>query len=136
MGPRRASVSESELAVLKVLWGHGPGTVRVLQEVLRGQGQGWAYTTVLTLLQRLEAKGYVRSDKGGPAHVYHAAVSLEALLNQNLRSLADQLCEGDSSPLLLARVGEGRLSAEEVRQLRQLLDRLEPPPGARRKRPE
>jgi BlaI family penicillinase repressor len=134
--PRQASVSEAELAVLKALWGHGPGTVRALQGVLRRRGQSWAYTTVQTLLQRLEAKGYVRSEKGSPAHVYHAGVSRAGLLNQRLRSLADQLCEGDASPLLLALVGEGRLSAEEVRQLRQLLDRLEPPPGPRRKRPD
>jgi predicted transcriptional regulator len=128
---RSASVGEAELEVLKALWEHGPGTVRALVGVLEGQGRRWKYTTVQTMLQRLEAKGYVRSDRAGPAHVFAAAVSREALLSRRLRDLADQLCDGTTSPLLLALVGEGRFTPEEVRRLRQLLDQLQPP-GAER----
>jgi predicted transcriptional regulator len=122
-------VSEAELEVLKALWEHGPGTVRALHTLLQGRGHRWAYTTVQTMLQRLEAKGHVRSERGGPAHVYAAAVSREALLNRRLHALAEQLCDGTTSPLLLALVEGGRLTAEEVRCLRQLLDRLEEGPA-------
>jgi predicted transcriptional regulator len=127
-------VSEAELEVLKALWERGPATVRALHTLLSGQGQSWAYTTVQTLLGRLETKGYVRSDRAGPAHVFAPAVSREELLSRRLRDLADQLCDGTTSPLLLALVEGGRLSAQEVRRLRQLLDRLEPPPEPRRGR--
>jgi predicted transcriptional regulator len=129
---RGANVSEAELEVLKVLWEHAAGTVRAVNAVLQGQGRRWAYTTVQTLLQRLEAKGYVQSDKSGSAHVYRAAVSREELLGRRLRELADQFCDGTASPLLLALVGDSRLTAEEIKHLRQLLNRLEPP---RRPRP-
>ena len=56
---RKPTVSESEREVLKALWDHGPGTVREVARLLRESGRDWAYTTVMTLLGRLEAKGYV-----------------------------------------------------------------------------
>jgi predicted transcriptional regulator len=124
---RPQPVSEAELEVLKALWERGPGTVRELRESLGRQGRDWAYTTVQTLLQRLEAKGHVRSEKGPPAHVYRAAVTRERLLGQRLRDLADQLCGGAAEPLLLALVEEGRFPPEEIRRLRRLLDELEAP---------
>jgi predicted transcriptional regulator len=124
-------VSNAELAVLKVLWEHGAGPVRAIWTLLEEQGQEWAYTTVQTLLQRLEAKGYVRCDRSGPAHVFTATVSREGLLNQRLHALAEQLCDGTKSPLLLALVEGGGLTAEEIRRLRQLLDQMDPPPEGR-----
>ncbi len=127
MDERQAPVSESELEVLKTLWEVGAGTVRAVNAALQGRGRRWAYTTVQTLLQRLEAKGYVACDRGGPAHVFRAAVSREELVSRRLRDLADQLCGGTASPLLLALVEDGRLTSDDVQQLRRLLDRLDPP---------
>jgi predicted transcriptional regulator len=122
-----SAISETEQAVLKVLWEISSGTVREVQEVLRGQGRRWAYTTVQTLLNRLQTKGYAASEKGGPAHVYRAAVSREELLRRRLGDLADELCEGTASPLVLALVEGGRLTPVEIEQFRRLLDELETP---------
>ena len=121
----RGSITETELDVLKAIWENGPGTVRVINEWLRRQGRRWAYTTVLTLLQRLEAKGYVSSDKSGMAHVFRAAITRDKLLRQRLKDLANQLCEGTATPLVLALVVGQRFTAEEISQFRQLLDQLE-----------
>lgn len=125
MEARRASISETELEVLKVLWENGPGTVRMVNERLRRQGRQWAYTTVLTLLQRLQAKGYVASDKSGMAHVFRPALTRDKLLQQRLNDLANQLCEGTATPLVLALVEGQRFTAEEINHFRQLLDQLE-----------
>jgi predicted transcriptional regulator len=122
---RRSTISETELDILKVLWERGPGTVREINALLRKQGRRWAYTTVLTLLQRLEAKGYVASDKSGLAHVFRPAVSRDRLLRQRLRDLANQLCEGTATPLVLALVEGQRFTPDEIQQFRELLDRLE-----------
>jgi BlaI family transcriptional regulator, penicillinase repressor len=122
--PRR-SISETELDILKVLWEHGPGTVREVNALLRRQGRRWAYTTVLTLLQRLEAKGVVTSDKSGVAHVFRPAVTRQKLLRQRLKDLANQLCEGTATPLVQALVEGQRFTADEISHFRQLLDDLE-----------
>jgi predicted transcriptional regulator len=119
------AISETELAALKVLWEQGEGTVRQVQAILRRQGRKWAYTTVQTLLTRLEGKGYAESDKGGPAHVFRAVVSREELLRKRLGALADELCEGTASPLVLALVEGGRFTPAEIEQFRQLLDQLD-----------
>jgi BlaI family transcriptional regulator, penicillinase repressor len=126
---RRSTISETELDVLKVLWEHGPGTVRELDGRLRDRGRRWAYTTVLTLLQRLEAKGYVTSDKSSVAHVFRPTVSRAKLLRRRLKDLADQLCEGTATPLVHALVEGERFSAEEIEEFRRLLDRLQPRKG-------
>ena len=123
---RRSSVSETELDILKVLWEHGPGNVREINIHLQQMGRRWAYTTVLTLLQRLEAKGLVRSDKSGLAHVFKAAVSRNKLLKQRLKDLANQLCEGTATPLVMALVEGQSFTAEEISQFHELLDRLDP----------
>ena len=123
---RRSSVSETELDILKVLWEHGPGNVREINIHLQQMGRRWAYTTVLTLLQRLEAKGLVRSDKSGLAHVFKAAVSRDKLLKQRLKDLANQLCEGTATPLVMALVEGQSFTAEEISQFHELLDRLDP----------
>jgi BlaI family transcriptional regulator, penicillinase repressor len=119
-------ISETELAVLKVLWDLNAGTVREVQVALKPQGRKWAYTTVQTLLNRLQSKGYAASDKSGQAHVYRAAVSREQLIRRRLGDLADEFCEGTASPLVLALVEGGRFTPEEIEQFRQLLDQLGP----------
>jgi BlaI family penicillinase repressor len=119
-----SAISETEQAVLKVLWDLGTATVREVQTVLQAQGRQWAYTTVQTLLNRLQNKGYAASEKGGPAHVYRAAVSREQLLQRRLHDLADEFCEGTASPLVLALVEGGRFTPGEIDRFRQLLDQL------------
>jgi BlaI family transcriptional regulator, penicillinase repressor len=131
---RQATVSDSELEVLKTLWNVGPCTVRALNSALHRLGRRWAYTTVQTLLQRLETKGYVASDRAGAAHVFRATVSRDALVSRRLRDLADQLCGGTASPMLLALVEDGRLTNEDVKHLRRLLDQLDPPAETGRRR--
>jgi len=122
---RRPPVSETELEILKAIWEHGPGTVREINARLRPTGRRWAYTTVLTLLQRLEAKGYVASNKTGLAHVFRAVVSRDRLLRQRLKDLAQQLCEGAPAPLVLALVESQHFSEQEIEQFRRLLDELD-----------
>jgi predicted transcriptional regulator len=122
---RKSDMSDTELEILKVLWDHGPGTVRDLKPVLNRAGRQWAYTTVQTLLNRLEAKGYAKSDKRGFAHVFRAAVSRDKLMRQRLQGLADELCGGAATPLLLALVDGHRFTPEELEQFRRQLDDLE-----------
>lgn len=119
----RLPPSDGELEVLKTLWGEGPKTVRGVDEALRGRGVRRAYTTVQTLLNRLQAKGHVASDPQGGALVYRAASTRDDLLRDRLRDLANQLCEGEPTALVLTLVEGNRFSDEEIARFRALLDR-------------
>jgi BlaI family transcriptional regulator, penicillinase repressor len=125
MGSGVPVVSDAELDVLKVLWEHGPATVRQVEGQLRRRKRRWAYNTILTLLSRLRDKGCVSSDKGAAAHVFSAAVSRQQLLQHGLCDLADRICDGTASPLVHALVQTGNLSAADLSQLRKLLDELD-----------
>lgn len=116
----RPGLSDAERDVLKVLWDHGPATVRGINEVLKNRR--WAYTTVATLLQRLAVKQYIASDPSTVPHIYRAVVSRDELLERRLTETADELCDGHTAPLVLALVQSNRLSVEELSRLRQFLD--------------
>lgn len=120
------SVSDAELEVLKVLWSLGPATVRDVAAALKRQRRRLAYNTVLTLLSRLREKGFVEADRRDTAHVFRAAVSRDELVGSSLSQLADRICDGTASPLLLALVRDPRLSSADIAHLRKLLDELEP----------
>jgi predicted transcriptional regulator len=113
------------MVVLKALWKHGPSTAREIHSRAAVSRRCWAYTTVLTLLQRLGAKGYVASDKQGAAHVFRAAVSRDRLIRRRLRELTRTVCNGEATPLVLALVQNHRFTSEEIEAFRRLLDRLD-----------
>jgi predicted transcriptional regulator len=119
----RPPPSEQELEALKVLWDEGPGTVRTVSEVLEARGRRWGYTTVQTYLNRLRAKGHVASEAGSGAlaHVYRAVSTRDDLLRDRLQDLADQLCEGAPTPLVLTLVEGHRFTDEEIARFRALL---------------
>lgn len=121
----RPAISDAERAVLKSLWEHGPGTVRELQELLSSQGQEWTRSTVITLLQRLERKGYVASDRSQFAFVFRAAVSLEEVMHQRLNELAQELSAGDAAPLVLAFAERHRFTDQEIQRFRKMIDQME-----------
>ncbi len=125
MEARKPTISESERDVLKALWDHGPGTVREVASLLRESGREWAYTTVMTLLGRLETKGFVTSDKSGFAHVFRPAVSRDDVVQQRLEALADEFCDGEPGPLVLALVQGQRFTPEELAEFRRLIDEVE-----------
>jgi predicted transcriptional regulator len=126
---RRTPVSDAELEVLKELWTSGPATVRDVAAALRKRRRRLAYNTVLTLLTRLRDKGYVAADRRDTAHLFRAVVTRDDLLGSSLSALADRVCDGTASPLVLALVRGQRFSAEELAHFRKLLDDLTPRAG-------
>ena len=125
MSEKEYDIGTAELEVLSVLWELGPSTVRAVLNHLHGRGRRVAYTTVLTYMTRLEAKGLVRTDKSQQAYVYRAAVTQSKVRRSRVRQLLDQLYDGASAPLALQLIRQGRFTEEELDELRQLIDRLE-----------
>ena len=116
---------DAELGVLKVLWEKGPATVRDVLEHLHEQGRRVAYTTVQTLLTRLEQKRYATSNKSGMAYVYRAKVSRDRVTRSRLETLLTQLYDGAAGPLVLQLIRTERLTAEEIEELQTLISELD-----------
>jgi predicted transcriptional regulator len=118
-------VTETELAILQVLWDRGPATIRQLTEALYPGGGTSHYATVQKLLERLEDKGCVGRDRHGSAHVFAAAVGRDELIGRRLQAVAEQLCGGSLTPLLTHLVKAKKLSARERQALRSLIEELD-----------
>lgn len=125
MAERQYEPGNAELEVLKVLWDEGPSTVRDVLNHLHKSGRRVAYTTVQTLLTRLEQKKLVRSNKSDVAHVFRARVSRERITQSRLKTLVQQLYDGAVGPLVLQLVRDEGLTASEVEELQGLIDRLD-----------
>lgn len=118
-------VTETELAVLQVLWDRGPSTIRQITDLLYPGGGPAHYATVQKLLDRLEEKEFVLRDRRPAAHTFAAVVGRDELIGRRLQAVAEQLCGGSLAPLLSHLVRAKRLSARERQSLRDLIDDLD-----------
>lgn len=120
-----AHVTETELAVLEVLWDEDSATIRTITDRLYPDGTASHYATVQKLLERLEAKGLVRRSRRHVPHRFTAKIDRSGLVVSRLREVADTLCDGSIGTLLTTLVGEERLTSSDVTKLRELLDELD-----------
>ncbi len=98
-----------ELACLKALWGLNQGSVREVRQVMKTEShRELAYTTVMTVLSRLEKRGVVARSKQGRHYVYIPQVSRERTCRSAVKELVDTFFDGSESALLeyLQRPGE------------------------------
>jgi predicted transcriptional regulator len=124
MTGKPADVTEAELGVLQVLWGRGSQTIREVAAVLDPANQDVYYATVKKLLERLDAKGFVRREPQGIAYLYEATVGRDELVGQRLRTISDSLCDGSVTPLLTQLAQHERLSKEQQAALLELINEL------------
>ena len=120
---------DRELDVMGVLWETGSATVAEVRDRLPAD---LAYTTVLTILRNLEAKGFVRHEGEGKAHRYFPRVARQAAGRSAVARLVEKMFGGDPALLVSHLVSDHPLSADELRKLHATLaERLadEPPPA-------
>jgi len=104
---------------MSVLWRLGSGTVA---EVRDGLDDDLAYTTVLSVLRTLEAKGHVRHTGEGKAHRYFPTVEREAAGAHGIRRLVDKVFAGSTEALLSQLVSDRKLTKQKLTKLRAMLD--------------
>lgn len=114
----KISLTDREADVMQVLWDYGPSVVSEVRERL---DDPLAYTTVLTVLRTLEAKGYVGHDEEGRGHRYFASVKQRAARKSALRHLTDKLFKGSAELLFSHLVSDQKLTPEQIKRMRQLL---------------
>jgi len=113
--------TDSELAILRVLWERGPSTVREVHEALTDSG----YTTVLKMLQIMTDKGLVVRDESERAHVYASSISEQRTQRQLLADLMDRAFGGSPTKLVMQALSGRKANAADLTAIRELLDTLE-----------
>lgn len=121
MAKRPLSIPDSELDVLKVLWDRGQSTVREVLETLRAAGHQWSYATVATLLDRLETKGVITSDRSQLAFVYRPVISNQEVRQKRVNNLVDKLYQGEPGLLVLHLLKSHPIDPDQAEQVRALL---------------
>ena len=124
-------LTKLEMQVMEALWSNGPASVREIQESFPAKDRP-AYTTVQTLVYRLEAKHAVRRVKKiGTAHIFEAAVSRAGAQHR----LIDEFLSffgGQPQPVMARLIETGRLTLEDVKEAEHLLKELEKKDGRHR----
>ena len=119
MARMEIALTDREADVMQLPWDHGPSVVTEVRARLTDE---LAYTTVLTILRTLEAKGYVGHTEEGRVHRYFAAVQQQAARKSALRHLTGKLFKGSSELLFAHLVADRKLSPEQIQRMRRLLD--------------
>jgi BlaI family penicillinase repressor len=121
------SFTPRELDVMSILWKHGSGTVAEVRDALEEE---LAYTSVLSALQVLEEKGYVRHEAEGRAYRYYPTVAPEAAGDSALGRIRDAIYQGSAEWMFAQLVADRKLDRSELERMRRLLDeRLEEEEG-------
>lgn len=115
--------SDGELAILRVLWGRGPSTVRdVHHELSKVRDMG--YTTVLKLMQIMVEKGLVTRDESARTHVYQAAQGEEPTQACLLNDLLQKAFQGSAAALVVRALATAPAGEEELTAIQAFLDRM------------
>jgi BlaI family transcriptional regulator, penicillinase repressor len=119
---RRAhpTLTAQELAIMKIVWRRGSATVRDVYEALL-ESRRVAYTTVMTMMNILEGKGYLKKDTQDRAYVYRPARPERVVIGGMVREFVNRVFDGATSPLLVHLVNDSRLSEKERRELLKLI---------------
>lgn len=124
---RNPKVTETELAILDVLWEGGPTGIRDVVEAIYGKHTQTLHATVKSLLDRLAGKGYVACDRSRFAHLYSARTDRETFVGRQLQDLADSHFAGSLNPMLLTLLERVKLSPRDRATIRKIVDKLDQP---------
>ena len=108
-----------ELEIMTILWQLGSGTVGEVRERLPDD---LAYTTVLSLIRTMEEKELVRHTEEGRAYRYHPLIQEKTVRRTALKQLVETLFEGAPELLMTQLVSDRRLSDDDLRRIRALID--------------
>jgi BlaI family transcriptional regulator, penicillinase repressor len=109
-----------QLAIMRVLWKRGEATVADVREDLHDD-RPLAYTTIATMLAKMERKGYVAHRIEGRAHIYRPAIDQEKVSRSMVTDLADRLFAGDVTQMVAHLLDGCDVDADELARLKALI---------------
>jgi predicted transcriptional regulator len=113
--------TDSELAILRVLWDRGASTVRDVHDELNRQ-RPMGYTTVLKFMQIMHEKGLLERDESNRSHVYRAKPSQQSTQKQLVKDLLERAFGGSAKQLVMQALSAARTSPKELAEIRKLID--------------
>ena len=122
---KKPQLASLQLAIMRILWKKEAATVADVRDGLAAEGRELAYTTVATMLAKMERKGQVGHRAGAKAFVYHPLLRQENVSRSMVADLADRLFGGDV-PLMVSHLLDGcELSSDEIVRLKALIRKKE-----------
>lgn len=120
-GRKPVALTEKEMAVMKILWTHGPMFVREMLEYYPDPRPH--FNTVSTTVRILEEKGHIGHEVIGSSHRYHAVTRQEQFRDRSFRDLVANFFNNSYKSAVSALVEEEKISVEELRQILDLVER-------------
>jgi BlaI family transcriptional regulator, penicillinase repressor len=118
---KKIELGERELDIMQVLWRLGKATVTEVHRALVDQGGNVAYTTVQTMLNRLEAKRLVARDYSGRAHKYRPLLKEPTFIGGAIQNLTNRFFKGSPEALATHLIEQG-LMPEQLERIQSLID--------------
>jgi predicted transcriptional regulator len=122
--PKPKRPTDAELTILRILWEHGPTTVRQVHNILNEDRES-GYTTALKLMQIMTEKGLLERDESCRPQIYRARLSRDQTERQLVRDLLDRAFAGSAKRMVLQALSEKKASAKELAEIEKLLTKLE-----------
>ena len=125
MEKKKDQLASLQLAIMHALWERGTATVAEVREALAAGGRELAYTTVATMLIKMERKGHVTHKTEGRVHVYRPKLAQEQVSRSMVADLAERLFGGDVT-LMVSHLLDGcEVTQDELNRLKALIRRKE-----------
>ena len=120
----RPALSKGEMEIARLLWEIGPATVREVFEAIPSSRK-MDFSTVQTYLRRLESKGHANSRLDGRVRVYSARTKPRTVIRETVDDLVQRLFGGETMPLVRHLIEERGMGADDIAELRSLVEQLE-----------
>jgi BlaI family penicillinase repressor len=120
MRPAKPTLTEQELEIMKVIWTLDTATVRQVYESML-EHRRIAYTTVMTMMNILETKGYLKKEQGERAYVYQPTQPQKQVIRSMVREFLDRVFDGSAEPLLAHLVEDRRLTETDLEEIRRTI---------------
>ncbi len=122
MSKQRTDLTRLEWVLMDALWTVGQATATDLQRVLEDR-QGWAYSTVKTMLDRLVKMGYVKARRVGNVYEYSPKSKRPTIVGRMVDDVTVRLFDGSVAPFIQCLIERGKMTAEEIEELRTMLEK-------------
>jgi BlaI family penicillinase repressor len=120
MRPKTPTLTEQELEIMKIVWKQDRATVRDVYEALL-ERRKIAYTTVMTMMNILEQKKYLRKSAEDRAYIYRPSKPKKQVIQGMVREFVDRVFNGSAEPLLVHLIEDRKLSNKDLDELRRMI---------------